>query len=141
MINRDSCGTMIKHIHDEMEKNANNAMRPMGLTMAQVGCILLLRDSENECRSLKEIEQIMHVAQSTAAGIVARLEKKGFVEGYSDPNDGRIKMVRLTDSGRDCCEKADNDMRQAEDNLLSPLTETERILFHSLLVKIRDSLT
>ena len=29
------CGELIKQIHGELEKNANNAMRPLGLTMAQ----------------------------------------------------------------------------------------------------------
>ena len=31
------CSTLIKQIHDEMEKRANNSLRAQDLTMAQVG--------------------------------------------------------------------------------------------------------
>lgn len=38
MSSRNACGSLIKQIHDELEQQANNALRPQGLTMAQVGC-------------------------------------------------------------------------------------------------------
>ncbi|MGN1059596.1 MAG: MarR family winged helix-turn-helix transcriptional regulator, partial [Clostridia bacterium] len=93
------CGELIKQIHGELEKNANNAMRPLGLTMAQLGALLALNRAEEGQLSLKELEQYLHVAQSTAAGIVARLEQKGFVEGFGSASDRRVKLVRITPAG------------------------------------------
>ena len=84
-----SCGGLIKQIHDALEKSANNAMRPQGMTMAQYGVLLALNRAENGTLPLKELEQLLRVAQSTAAGIVARLEQKGFVEGFGDPAERR----------------------------------------------------
>lgn len=140
MINQNTCGAIIKQIHDELEKNANNVLRPQGLTMAQVGALLVLRDApEGQC-SLKEMEQILHVAQSTAAGIMVRLEQKGLVEGFGSPEDKRIKMVRITSTGEKCCFQAEQSMEETEKRLLSGLTETERSIFNSLLVKVRDSI-
>lgn len=140
MINQNTCGAIIKQIHDELEKNANNALRPQGLTMAQVGALLVLRDApEGQC-SLKEMEQVLHVAQSTAAGIMVRLEQKGLVEGFGSPEDKRIKMVRITPTGEECCFQAEQSMEETEKRLLSGLTETERSIFNSLLVKVRDSI-
>lgn len=140
MINQNTCGAIIKQIHDELEKNANNALRPQGLTMAQVGTLLALKDMpEGQC-SLKEMEQILHVAQSTAAGIVVRLEQKGLVEGFGSPEDKRIKMVRITSAGQECCIQAEQSMEATEKRLLSGLTETESSIFYSLLVKVRDSI-
>lgn len=140
MINQNTCGAIIKQIHDELEKNANNVLRPQGLTMAQVGALLVLRDApEGQC-SLKEMEQILHVAQSTAAGIMVRLEQKGLVEGFGSPQDKRIKMVRITSTGEECCFQAEQSMEETEKRLLSGLTETERSIFNSLLVKVRDSI-
>ena len=140
MIKQNTCGAILKQINDELEKNANNALRPQGLTMAQVSTLLALKDMPKGQCSLKEMEQILHVAQSTAAGIVVRLEQKGLVEGFGSSDDKRIKMVRITLAGEECCFQAEQSMEDAEEKLLSGLTETECSIFYSLLVKVRDSI-
>ena len=135
-----SCGGLIKQIHDALERSANNAMRPTGLTMAQLGVLLALDRAEDGTLPLKEVERLFRVAQSTAAGIVARLEQKGLVEPVGDPNDRRVKLVRITKAGRACCRGAKQNMEQAETELLSGLTAAEREIFFVLLHKVRDSL-
>lgn len=140
MKKRVVCGTLIKRIHDKMEKKANNSLRSQDLTMAQLGALMELCNTSEKQLSLKELERRLHVAQSTAAGIVTRLEQKGFVEGLGSPDDRRIKMVRLTASGEECCVSADRNIEQAEDELLAGLTETEKSIFFSLLQKICDTL-
>lgn len=57
-------------------------------------------------------KRILHVAQSTAAEIISRLEQKGLAAGLGD----------------------------AEEQLLSNLTEAERDIFYMLLKKVRDAL-
>lgn len=140
MINQDSCGALIKQIHDELEKNANNAMRVHDITMAQCSALLILNGAPEKQMTLKELERRLRVAQSTAAGIVARLEQKGRVEGFGSPDDKRIKMVRITQHGIECCQRAEQDMEQAENMLLSGLTKTEQGIFLSILKKVRDTL-
>ena len=136
----NSCGAFIKQIHDALEKSANNALRHQDLTMAQVGVLLALNDASDHELHLKELEQVLRVAQSTAAGIVTRLEQKGFVEGFGDSRDRRIKMVRLTPAGIDCCHEAKEIMESAERQLLSSLTDTEQGILMSLLQKVWDGL-
>ena len=133
------CGTMIKQLHDALERNVNNVLRTKDLTMAQVGVLLELHHCPEKQMSLKELERILHVAQSTAAGIVVRLEQKGFVESFGDPVDRRIKVVRITPMGEACCLQADKDMEETEKKLLAPLTEVERTVFLELLEKICDN--
>jgi len=140
MIDQNSCGTLIKQIHDEMEKNANNDMRAHDLTMAQCSALLILNGTSEKQMALKELEHMLRVAQSTAAGIVMRLEQKGLVEGFGSPDDKRIKMVRITPQGIISCRQAEQEMKQAEKKLLSGLTITEQEIFLSLLKKVRDTL-
>lgn len=140
MKDQNSCGALLKQINDELEKNANNAMRAHGLTMTQCGTLLILDQAPEGQMTLKELERQLRVAQSTAAGIVARLEQKGLVEGMGSPEDRRIKMVRITAAGRQCCRYAERDMEETERLLLSGLTETEQSIFLSLLKKVRDTL-
>lgn len=51
-----------------MQKSANNDLRGRGLTVTQLNLLLSLYDSPDGELSLKQLEQIMHVAQSTTAG-------------------------------------------------------------------------
>jgi len=132
------CGKMIKRIHDALEKKVNNSLRLHDLTMAQVGVLLELYHTPEKQMPLKKLECILHVAQSTVAGIVVRLEQKGFVESFGDAADRRIKVARITQAGEACCLQADTNMEEMEKKLLSPLTEVEQTIFLELLEKICD---
>lgn len=134
------CGLLIKQINDELQKNANNALRSSDMTMAQLGALMELNRCPENQLTLKELERRLHIAQSTAAGIISRLEQKGLVEGFGDPEDKRIKLVKITAKGTSCVASAEQGMSDAEDMLLSSLTDTEKSIFFSLLKKVRDSL-
>ena len=139
MTERGMCGRLIKQISDEMQKNANNALRSQNMTMAQMETLIELESMPEKQCALKELEQRLHVAQSTAAGIITRLEHKGFAKGDGDPADRRIKIVRITPAGIQCVLDARQHMLEAEERLLSGLTETERDIFFALLKKVRKT--
>ncbi len=130
------CGKLIKQIHDELDKQANNALSSQNLTLTQMRVLMELEAIPERQMSLKELESIVHVAQSTAAGIVVRLEQKGYVECFADANDRRVKRVAITLSGLECCKKAQSHIRYMEEQLLSGLTESEKTQFCNLLQKI-----
>lgn len=134
------CGRLLKQINDELRKSANNAMRAQDMTMAQLAALVALNTAPEKQCSLKELEQSLRVAQSTAAGIISRLEQKGFVESFGDAADRRVKLARITPEGMECAQAARREMEAAEERLLSGLTETERDIFYTLLKKVRDSL-
>ena len=134
------CGRLIKQIHDEIQKTVNNALRSQDMTLAQLEALLELDQAPENQLSLKELERRLHIAQSTTAGIIMRLEQKGFVEGFGDSGDRRIKLVRLTPVGADCLILAQGSRTEIEGKLLSGLTETERHIFFTLLKKVRNTL-
>ena len=136
MQKHDLCGALIKKIHDEIEKQANSLLRQQDLTLSQMNVLMELDAIPGHQLTLKELEGLLHVAQSTAAGIVMRLEQKGFVESFTDKNDRRVKKVAITPSGMECCKNAASDVRRMETQLLSGLTEAEREQFRELLEKV-----
>lgn len=135
-----SCGTLIKQISDELRKRADNKMRSQDMTMAQTGALLALYHTPEKQLTMKQLEKALHVAQSTAAGIISRLEQKGLVDGCIDAEDKRIKLVRITQAGITRVMETEQEMVHAEETLLSELTETEREILYSLLKKVRESL-
>ena len=69
-------GLLIKHIHDSLEKKANNELRDEDLTLMQVSILIELKHAVNGEMTMKEIEHRFHIAQSTTAGIVSRMKKE-----------------------------------------------------------------
>lgn len=141
MLEQESCGMLIKQIHDTLGKTANNALRMRDLTLVQLNVLMALCQADGHQMPLKELEQLLHVAQSTAAGIIKRLELKGFVEGSKDASDRRTKMVRITPLGIECCQTADQEGTRAESKLLAGLTDGERETLIALLKKICHNLS
>ena len=140
MQNNDLCGALIKKVHDEIEKKANALLRQQDLTLSQMNVLMELEAAPAHRLTLKELESLLHVAQSTAAGIVMRLEQKGFVESFTDEYDRRVKKVTITAAGLECCKNAASDVKEIETKLLSGLTESEKLLFLDLLKKVFNTL-
>lgn len=135
MPNFSDIGFCIKQIHDRLEKQANNAMRTTDLTIMQVSVLMLLQDTEEQQLSMKELESRLSVAQSTVAGVVSRLEQKGFVEALGDPSDRRIKRVHITPAGEICCAEAVCHKEEAEQKLLQGFSQEERDTLGKLLAR------
>ncbi len=138
--NRIRCGALIKQISIEMKKRADGTLQASGLTFAQLQVLAALESRPDGEASLKELERHFRIAQSTAAGIAARLEKKGLIEPLADENDRRVKRVRITTRGRETVRAAGDDMDRNETELLSPLTDEERSALCAMLEKISRAL-
>lgn len=126
----------IKKIFEILKKHSNTELSRYNLTVAQVIALMELYDSPGQQMTMKEMEKVLEVAQSTTVGLVSRLEKKGFVETFGDPDDRRIKHVRITSVGMEYCNKSEQYMYEGERLVLSPLNEEEQIVFCQLLEKI-----
>lgn len=134
-----SCGTLLKQIHDIMEKNANNVLREQDLTISQSGVLVLLDEKEEKTASFKELEKDFGVSQPTMVGIINRLVQKDFVEVLTDLEDKRIRKAHLTQKGVDKCKEGYKHMNSAEEQLLKSLTDDEKKEFNRLLSKVRKS--
>ena len=134
-----SCGTLLKQIHDIMEKNANNVLREQELTISQSGVLVLLDEKEGKTASFKDLEKDFGVSQPTMVGILNRLVQKGLVEVLTDSEDKRIRKAHLTQKGADKCKEGYKHMNSAEDQLLKTLTDDEKAEFNRLLLKVRKS--
>ena len=134
-----SCGTLLKQIHDIMEKNANNILREQELTISQSGVLVLLDEKEGKTASFKDLEKDFGVSQPTMVGILNRVVQKDFVEILTDSEDKRIKKAHLTQKGVAKCKEGYKHMNSAEEQLLKSLTDDEKVEFNRLLLKIRKS--
>lgn len=131
---------LIKQLSAETKKRADAALQESGLTMTQMYFLGVLAHQPEGEAALKELERHFHVAQSTAAGVAARLEKKGLVMSAPDENDRRVKRVRITGAGSDTLRRAIDTMERGEAQMLSPLTDSEQETLLRLLRKVHSAL-
>lgn len=133
-------GWYIKRIDNALAREACRNVQSHNLTMQQSHLLFCLSDAPEQTLTLKELETIFACAQSTVAGLVTRLEKKGLVEGYTAPEDRRIKHVRLTPEGAAMRETCHQDMQNSEARLCAGLTEQEKAMLLSCLQRVYENL-
>jgi DNA-binding MarR family transcriptional regulator len=63
------------------------------------GCVFGGIDPENGSR-LTDLADRATMTKQSVGEVVSDLEKRGYVERIPDPEDGRAKIIRLTDKGR-----------------------------------------
>lgn len=119
-------GFKIKKINDMIEKGINHRLQELDLTFSQHHVLVYLERQENKTARLKELEKHFNVAQPTMAGIVVRLESKGLVRSSLLPEDRRVKVVTLTDSGSQLLHESFLSMRNGEKLLVSKLKDNEK---------------
>ena len=131
---------LIKQLSTEIQKRADAALQESDLTMTQMYFLGALSHLPDGCATLKELERYFRVAQSTAAGVAARLEKKGLIESLPNESDRRVKRVRVTDAGADTLHHAIETMERGEAQMLSPLTADEQETLITLLRRVHSAL-
>ena len=109
-----------------------------GLTPPQA--ISLMRLQPDAPPSLGDLARHMHCDASYATALADRLEERGLVERYPDPEDRRGTLLRPTDAGR----TAFQEYRRQRDSelaaLLEPWPPEDRGALIRLLGRLNDDL-
>lgn len=88
-----------------MDERVRQAMQDAGydVTVAQSRIAQRIAD---EGTRLTELADRAQVTKQTASLLVAALEREGLVERVPDPADGRARLIRLSERGREAGERA-----------------------------------
>ena len=132
-------GLLLKKINESLARRANANLLAQDLTFAQMHVLARLHHAPGYILRLKEIESCFCLAQSTVAGLASRLEKKGLVATLPDPEDRRVKRIRLTERGVQVCRQGRENFRRSEEMLVSRLTVEEQTELHRLLTIVYDT--
>ena len=85
--------------------------------------------------STKDLSYILGIRPASLNELLAKLEKGGYVERFPSPEDGRVKLVRLTEKG-----KAMNNARQ-QHSIFECLSDDELASFEKCLDKLNNELS
>ncbi len=131
---------LMKRINNKMFKQAAETLSAYNITFTQSRMLLTIYNTEKDAVPLKSLERYFEVAQSTAAGVIVRLEKRGLITSFISQEDRRLKMVSLTDEGKEICRCVKDNMANADNKLLAGLNDDEKCQLQMLLKKVYDSL-
>jgi MarR family transcriptional regulator, organic hydroperoxide resistance regulator len=95
---------------------------------------------QQEGLTQREIAQQLKIAPATVTKMLQRMEKTGFIQRRSDPDDQRVTRVYLTDAGRDVQSAVEEVFQTLEAETFANLTLEERLLLRRLLLQLRQNL-
>ncbi len=114
-------GCLLKMITDKIkiQADANLAQHDLTLTQSRV---LGYLEQNGGIATQKEIEGFLQVSHPTVAGVIGRMEQKGFVSCRPDPADKRSKIVCQTERAAAIAQDMHATIQATEQQMLRSLT-------------------
>jgi DNA-binding MarR family transcriptional regulator len=134
----NSIGYLIHEVARLMRRRFEDEASVHGFTLPQWRALAEIYRSEAIAQV--SLAAALDVDQMTVSGIVSRLEKRGLIDRYPDPNDSRAKLAKLTPAGLALVTNAKNVGRALYENALDGLSPADRDAMASKLRLIRDNL-
>jgi DNA-binding MarR family transcriptional regulator len=86
--------------------------------------------------SQRDLALALRIQPSNIVGLLDELERRRLLQRSPDPADRRRHRVALTPRGHATLKRATRAARDAEADVLAPLTPVERRAFHAALVRL-----
>ena len=125
-------GRSIRQLYWASDQTMTATLASMDLTASQ-GHILAFIAHSSQPPCPRDMEEAFNLSHPTVSGLLARLEKKGFIRIDPDPADRRCKRVSLEARGLECMAKMDATIRASEEKLVQNFTAEEKELFADFL--------
>ena len=109
----------------------SSALEPLNLLFSQYVCLQLLNTAPH--KSNAELARAAGVTPQAMNGVVRRMQSAGLIDRPEDASSGRPRPAHLTGSGRKTLTRAHAAVREAEQQTLSGLTDTQRAGLHIAL--------
>lgn len=125
-------GRRIRVLHRWIDQTMNDTMAQMGLTAAQ-GHIMGFLSHEKEPPCSRDVARALELSHPTVSGLLARMERKGFLQLRQDPRDRRARRIYLLPRGMECVAHIEEVIRANEQRMVRDFTEEERQRFMEYL--------
>ena len=108
----------------------------VGLDMTPVQFAALAAVAQQPHIDQARLSTLIGYDRATIGGVVGRLESKGWLARSASRTDRRVRLVRITPSGRKALARTLPAVRSVQERLLESLDAAERKRFERLCLKI-----
>lgn len=130
----DQVGFWLRRAYQRHMAIFTAAMEGLDLTSTQFAALVKLHDQGATAQT--ELGRLTGMDRATISGVVARLQKRGLVRFRPDPEDGRTRIVALTDAGADLLARALARVGQVSEQTLAPINAREADALRETLRKM-----
>lgn len=141
---RDSVGHRLKMINNLMKRNVDKVIghKPDKATLMHSWIMgFLQRREEKKLDTFqKDIEKEFSMNRSTTSEMLKLMDKNGLIQRIPVDYDARLKKIVLTDLGRECNRKSEEQILKVHNRLVEGLNDEEVQTLLSLCDKMIDNL-
>lgn len=141
---RDSVGHRLKMINNLMKRNVDKVMghKPDKATLMHSWIMGFLQRREEKILDTfqKDIEKEFSMNRSTTSEMLKLMGKNGLIKRVPVDYDARLKKIVLTDLGRECNRKTEEQILIVHNRLVEGLSDEEIQTLLSLCDKMIDNL-
>ncbi|WP_240787157.1 MarR family winged helix-turn-helix transcriptional regulator [Ramlibacter rhizophilus] len=124
-------GFLVRRLHQIHDALFFRECQTHNITPVQFGILTAL--SMNPWLDQKAIGHELALDRTTTADVLKRLEEKGLIERRVNPDDRRSRLSVITKAGLKTLQNLSEGMQTAQEDLLAPLSDLNRIAFSKLL--------
>jgi DNA-binding MarR family transcriptional regulator len=124
-------GFLVRRLHQIHDALFSRECQTHNITPVQFGILTAL--SMNPWLDQKAIGHELALDRTTTADVLKRLEDKGLIERRVNPDDRRSRLSVITNAGLKTLSDLNGGMQAAQEDLLAPLSELNRLAFSKLL--------
>jgi len=133
----NSAGYLINHMARLFAQGLRDEIAPLNLAPAQFMTLLELWNEEGLTQ--KDLVDRLDVEQATIANTIVRMERDGLIERRSHPDDGRARLIYVTDKARLLETDATKSAMAINRNFLSALSSDEQRQFIEFMQRVITS--
>ena len=141
---RDSVGHRLKMINNLMKRNVDKVIghKPDKATLMHSWIMGFLKRREEKKLDTfqKDIEKEFSMNRSTTSEMLKLMDKNGLIQRIPVDYDARLKKIVLTDLGRECNRKTEEQILKVHNRLVEGLNDEEVQTLLSLCDKMIDNL-
>ena len=130
------CGRLGRQYTDQNLRQAGYDITPVQSRML----VYLSCCCDGHAVNQRDLERELRLKPSTINGIVNRLEEKGYILRRASPEDGRCRLVSLTEAGQERVDTFSATLEDTGKHLSSCLTGEEEATLRELLTRIIENL-
>lgn len=127
-------GRLIKTGYITLRREMEELLRPLGLTHTQWSALGVIRHFPGITPS--QLEPILMIERPSVTSLLKGMENKGFILWKDHPQDGRSKLIYLTDTGLKIAEETQHFTSLVEEQVKAGMTVEELQTLKALLVKM-----
>jgi DNA-binding MarR family transcriptional regulator len=131
----ENIGFVVNKVAERINHQVEHLM-PDGLNRRQYGLLMLLQNEGPQAQIV--LSQRVGVDPTNVMRTVDLLERQGFVQRHPDPNDRRKHSVAITETGTQLLTTTLPDIRRAEAEITTVLSDQEQAQLLGLLRRMLD---